>query len=114
MIKGYATKDFLLMADKHLPKAEAAILWTVFGIACLLPAFLSPALYVERKKTDEERREIILQCQFLGTKAYGVNLDVEGSREVCMILRIDMLTQGFIMGVDMAGYTSDLSAIYGV
>lgn len=64
--------------DKHLSSAEAAILWTVFGVSCLLLASLSPALYVERKKTDEEGREITLRCPLVGLKAYEVNLDMDG------------------------------------
>ena len=64
--------------DKHLSSAEAAILWTVFGISCLLLASLSPALYVERKTTNEEGREITLRCQLVGLKAFEVNLDMEG------------------------------------
>ena len=63
---------------EYLSFAEAAILWTVYVVSLLLLMLLSPTLYVERKKTDEEGRDITLRCQLVGLKACEVDLDVEG------------------------------------
>ncbi|RJE24494.1 hypothetical protein PHISCL_03186 [Aspergillus sclerotialis] len=63
---------------QYLSSVKAAILWTGYVFSVMFLMLLSPTLYVERKKTDEEGNEITLRCQLVGLKACEMNLDVEG------------------------------------
>ena len=37
-----------------------------------------PYTYAERKKLDEEGKEVTLRCPLIGLKAFEVDLDLEG------------------------------------
>lgn len=60
-----------------------------------------PYTYAERKKLDEEGKEVTLRCPLIGLKAFEVDLDLEGVNRVCTIQRMGGLTRDFMMDVGM-------------
>lgn len=63
----------------YVSTATSAILWTIFGISILVMMLLGhPIFRLERKKMDEEGKEVTLRCPIIGFKACEVDLDLEG------------------------------------
>lgn len=63
----------------YVSTATSAVLWSIFAILVLvIMSFGHPVFLLERKKIDEEGKEVTLRCPIIGFKACEVYLDVEG------------------------------------
>ena len=72
---GSLTCSFL---SDSLSTSTSAILWVTYVVSCAVMIVFHPEVCCERKKIDEEGKEVTLRCPVIGFKACEVPADLEG------------------------------------
>ncbi|KAI9926118.1 hypothetical protein ASPWEDRAFT_38042 [Aspergillus wentii DTO 134E9] len=65
----------------YLSSTTTALLWTAYATFILALIIANPEICTERKKIDEQGKEVILRCPLVGFKSCEVALDLEGIKK---------------------------------
>lgn len=78
---GFLGSFFCAWISDYVSLTTTATLWTGYAISCMVMILTHPLCCAERKKVNEEGKEVLLRRPLIGFKACEVTLDLEGIRK---------------------------------